>query len=339
MSEPLTELIRPGRELTAEKLREAIVDTMMQSIVAGPGILILRTGTQLVIEVAIDRVFPLLSTQPYFARPRGMCFDSNFVLYVADSIRDNILVFSSQFVSPEYWGSTGIDEGFLSGVLDVAFDGTHIYTADGTTRLQKWTKTGTWVASSGSTPAINSSVAALPGGPIYLARSSGTDSLVVKYNTSLDVIGSVGLYGSGTGQYSAPAAVGVDPSGAVYVADSGRKKIIKYNSAGTYQVEWSNSGSSNGEIVFPTGIAFDSLGDVFVIDGQNARVTVWSNTGVYKRQWGSSGFGNAEFIGPSGISIDVNNKVYVSDLSIGRITVFDTDGNFLSMFGAKGAFL
>lgn len=65
MNEALTELIRPGRELTAEALRNAIVDTMMDSIVAGPGILILRTGTQLVIQAENQNTIPVATWQPY----------------------------------------------------------------------------------------------------------------------------------------------------------------------------------------------------------------------------------------------------------------------------------
>ena len=57
--------------------------------------------------------------------------------------------------------------------------------------------------------------------------------------------------GTGDGQFFGPTGVSVDPSGNVFVADSGNNRVSKFNSWGGFLLKWGTSGSSNGQFNAP----------------------------------------------------------------------------------------
>lgn len=73
-----------------------------------------------------------------------------------------------------------------------------------------------------------------------------------------------------------PAGVALDTAGDVYVADSGKNRVVTLTAGSTTQTELPFIGLSR-----PHGVAVDTVGDVYVTDYYNNRVVKWvagSNT-------------------------------------------------------------
>jgi hypothetical protein len=58
-----------------------------------------------------------------------------------------------------------------------------------------------------------------------------------------------GSVGSGNGQFGYPRGVAIDPSGNVYVADTGNDRIQKFNSSGMYLSQWGTHGVGAGQFI------------------------------------------------------------------------------------------
>ena len=131
------------------------------------------------------------------------------------------------------------------------------------------------------------------------------------------------------GDLDDPAAVAIDPSGRVLVADSSHDRMQRYDSAGNWQVVFGrdvvsagpgNTGTEfeicsaaagdtckigstttafGGNFDFPTGVATDATGAIYVADSQNTRVQKLGAGLNFISAWGkdvsvSGGTGNYE---------------------------------------------
>ena len=144
--------------------------------------------------------------------------------------------------------------------------------------------------------------------------------------------------------FSDPSGVAVDSSGNVYVADSGNKRIQKFNSAGGFITKWGSSGSGDGQFSYPCGVAVDSSGNVYVADTSNQRIQKFNSSGGFITKWGSYGSGDGQFSNPYGVAVDSSGNVYVADSGNRRIQKFmlfnvadfDGDGRPISRFAGMG---
>src|SRR5262249_8598108 len=73
--------------------------------------------------------------------------------------------------------------------------------------------------------------------------------------------------------------------GNVFVDEPDR--IQKFDSTGTFLLQWGSLGSGDGQFDFPIGIAVDGSGNVFVADTGNFRIQKFDNTGTFLTKWGS----------------------------------------------------
>ena len=53
--------------------------------------------------------------------------------------------------------------------------------------------------------------------------------------------------------FDTPRGIAVDADGAVYVAETGRSRILKFDLAGVLVAEWGSEGSEDGELSGPGG--------------------------------------------------------------------------------------
>jgi tripartite motif-containing protein 71 len=146
--------------------------------------------------------------------------------------------------------------------------------------------------------------------------------------------------GSGNGQFSSPLGVAVNPgSGDLYVTDSTRNLVEKFDSSGSFEFSFGGAGTGPGQFTTPRGVAVDpGTGDVYVADLNNNRVEKFDSAGQFKLQFGSAGSGAGQFNHPNMVAIDTSNgDVYVTDLTNARVEKFDPDGNFLAQFGSAGS--
>lgn len=143
------------------------------------------------------------------------------------------------------------------------------------------------------------------------ARRKGNQ--VHKFSPDGELLMSLGIAGvSGKGHYffAEPCDVYVAPNGDIFVADghsaAGNNRIVKYNSAGEYLMEWGKTGSNPGEFRTPHSLAMDSNGLLYVGDRSNRRVQVFEQDGTFVTDY-------YQFGRPSGVFIDKNDHIYVAD--------------------------
>jgi tripartite motif-containing protein 71 len=147
-----------------------------------------------------------------------------------------------------------------------------------------------------------------------------------------------GSFGSGDGQFNAPAGIAADYSGTVYVADSGNHRIQVFDGeTGAFLDKWGTFGSGDGQFDNPTAVALSCYARAYVADTGNDRVQSFMTDGTFVTQWGSHGTGPSEFDGPRGVACDWNGNVYVADSGNHRIQKFSASGDFLREWGSQGS--
>lgn len=139
-----------------------------------------------------------------------------------------------------------------------------------------------------------------------------------------------GIRGSGSGEFSTPNGVAVDPSGNVWVSDGGNNRVQELSSAGTFEAAI-GFGVTDGSFTFetctttcqagyatsdlggfddPSDVAIDSSG-IYVTDLYNGRVEEFGLSSPFSpvRQIGGL------FDEPRHISTDAAGNVWVSDFT------------------------
>ncbi|MEO6992278.1 MAG: immunoglobulin domain-containing protein [Lacunisphaera sp.] len=151
-------------------------------------------------------------------------------------------------------------------------------------------------------------------------------------------------------RFVSPIAVGVDPSGNIYVSDGSGNNIRKVTPAGVVTT-WvgSNQGTAgsadgNGTSALfnsPNGLSFDSAGNGYVADTGNYVIRKITPAGVVTLLAGSvgnigsvDGTGSAAvFIEPTGTVVDDSGNVYVADFT--EIRKITPAGVVTSFVGAR----
>lgn len=282
----------------------------------------------------------LFSTQPgrtatgsdaVFNSPSAVAVDAARNLYVADTLNGTIRKIDTNDLVTTLAGVTGTFGSANGGGTNAQF-----YAPQG-------------IAVDGS-------------GVLYVADTANGTIRKVRTNALVTTFaGSAGVYnsfdGAGTNaNFFQPAALAVDNSGNVYVADSWNHTIRKITSAGvvsTIAGLAGYSGSIDGtgrkaRFNRPTGIALDSANNLFVTDSLNHIIrkvtpagqvsTVAGLPGV----WGSGdGNGNeARFFQPHGIIVDNQNNLFVTDSgnqTIRKIQLSGTNWVVSTVAGSSGS--
>src|SRR5262249_26457853 len=131
--------------------------------------------------------------------------------------------------------------------------------------------------------------------------------------------------------------VAVDPSGALYITDTGNHRIRKVGRdgivttfAGSGQVGGGGDGgpATNATMNAPSGIALDSAGNVYIADTNNHRVRKVSPAGGSSGVAGTGveGFGGdggpavgAQLDTPVGLATDAAGALYIADAGNNRV--------------------
>jgi sugar lactone lactonase YvrE len=142
--------------------------------------------------------------------------------------------------------------------------------------------------------------------------------------------------------FGEPNAVAVDPSGNIWVADSGHDQVVEFNSKREYVRQLGSEGSGPGQFKGIGGIATDASGDLYVTDTGNDRVEEFSPSGTLLQTFGSSAPGKGQLFSPGAVAIDSSGDVWVLKAPYyggpesGRVVEFSSSGEYLSQFGSKG---
>lgn len=224
----------------------------------------------------------------HFADPKGVAFDADGRIFVADCGNYRVQIFDSDGMwiarLGTGWGTGEYEFACPAGVaLD---DNGNIYVADGQ----------------------NHRIQIYDSSRVYMAT-----------------LGETGVSGSDNDHFNWPMDVAVDADGNIYVADLFNHRVQKFDSSLVWQMtlgETSVCGYDTSHFCEPYGVALDASGGLYVVDKFSPRVRVFDSSGVYRTSFGEWGIQVGQFRYPSGIDVDVDGNVYVADLYNHRIQKF-----------------
>jgi DNA-binding beta-propeller fold protein YncE len=127
-----------------------------------------------------------------------------------------------------------------------------------------------------------------------------------------------------------PYAVAVDPTGIMYVADSGGAVVHVFNLRTRDYSQFGAAGKDR-QLEKPIGLAL--LGDrIYVADSGLRQVCVFRKTGTFL-----FAFGREQLIRPAGIACRFpQGIIYVADAGRHTIEVFDRSGQYIRRMGSRG---
>ncbi|MER5175791.1 MAG: pYEATS domain-containing protein [Candidatus Nitrosocosmicus sp.] len=149
-----------------------------------------------------------------------------------------------------------------------------------------------------------------------------------------------GSQGIGNTQFNNPTSIALDPTGNVYVLDTGNNRIQKFDSDGNSLTSWPTNGTinSNTQTNNLQGIAVDFSGNVYQSGAISNKIFKYTTDGSFVKSWGSNGQEVGQFSNPTGIATySSGNNVYVIDFGNHRIQKFDSNGNFITKWGSQGS--
>jgi DNA-binding beta-propeller fold protein YncE len=228
-------------------------------------------------------------------------------------------------------GGRGAARGQFASARGVALDNQgNIYVADtGNSRIQKFSPTGEFLISIGSTGTglgqlrEPSGVAVDAEGNVYVTDS--VNHQLIKFDRDGGVLAQWG--GPPPGFYG-PRDVAIGPQGYLYVVDQGRTRIVVMDRSGNTITEWGKKGTGAGEFDDPTGVAVG--GDfVYIADLRNDRVQVFNLDGKFIRQWAVPEWQQQAFHNPDIVVDPQTRRVYVSSGATDEVLTFSEDGKRL----------
>ena len=125
-----------------------------------------------------------------------------------------------------------------------------------------------------------------------------------------------------------PRGFTIDNNGNIYIANTKKDKIFKYNANGNYITNIGVSGVGDGQLLGPSAVFVDNDGNLYVSDTGNNRVVVFDVDGNFLYNFGRLGENEGEFFSPAGIVVN-SDYVYIADMGNKRIQQFDLNGNYI----------
>lgn len=124
--------------------------------------------------------------------------------------------------------------------------------------------------------------------------------------------------------FYAPRDVAVARGGDVFVANTGRSRIERYDSSQRHVTGWGEHGSADGQFQEPLGVAVGGH-ELYVADYGNARIQVFNFDGRFLRSWPVAAWKGASISNRPALVVD-GDRVYVSDPVGDAVLVFSTRG-------------
>ena len=265
---------------------------------------------------------PATSARIYF--PYGLALDAKGNLYIADPNNYRI-----RMLAPNGTIST------------FAGNGKCCYAGDGgpATSAEIYFATGVAVDSAG-----NVYIADADNARIRMVDPSGTISTIA--GTGVSGFAGDGAAAAGA-RLSTPEGVAVDPSGNIYIADTGNSRIRILNAGGTISTSVGGAIGAGGLAVQaflskPSGVVRDSAGNTYVSDAGNQLVRKVTSTGLIASVagTGSAGFSGdggsataAQLSAPQQLALDRAGNLFIADSGNARIRKVDTAGNITTVAG------
>ncbi len=198
-------------------------------------------------------------------KPINSALDSEGNLYVADTMRKEVLVYGP---SGSFLRAFG--KGLEMKPVDVAIDGDYLYVLDLKNHDIKILdrKSGKLLETIGNDSdnkhllSMPISLDTDPKGSIYV--SNMTSGKIINLDRDGHLLGEFGKLGDGFGQFGRPKGLTVDDQGRIYVVDAAHQNVQIFNKDGRLLMFFGDPGLPFGSLNLPAGIAVTSEGiDLF----------------------------------------------------------------------------
>lgn len=171
----------------------------------------------------------------------------------------------------------------------------------------------------------------------YVVADTGNDH-VKKFDASGSLVWDVGGFGASTSplRFNDPRDIGIDSTGAVYVADTANVRIVKLDGAtGGFVTSW--KGPANDKIGSPIGLTVSLTDDqVYVADAGKKKVRVFDHTGNQVNAFGEDLVGGCAFSSIRDVDAGPSGNVYVANYLKNDILKMSSSGICLGSWGTKG---
>jgi sugar lactone lactonase YvrE len=141
---------------------------------------------------------------------------------------------------------------------------------------------------------------------------------------------SIGAAGDGPLQFEEPHSVAVGADGAMFIADTGNRRVQALDSSGHFRffIE-----GGEDRFVEPYDLVVTASGELVVLDSDQGWLYRFDAEG---NSLGRMGGPPAQFYHPRGLSIDAEDNLYVADTGGSRVVKMTLDGRILQIYGTRG---
>ncbi len=208
-----------------------------------------------------------------FKEPTGITVDESGNIYVADSGNKRIEIFSSE----GKYQSKVVTSATPTGL---AINGDTLYVIEGGTLIDEYEvyfgsyrKLGTF-GNTGENQLKNAKGIVYYNKKLYVSNTKlnhinryNVENNEGKYETRLGIES-----GPGNGEFKEPTGISVDPSGNLWVVDTGNSRVQEITTEGKYITQFGGAGVKEGQFTKPLGIVVSTANEPFVVDDGNNRI-------------------------------------------------------------------
>ncbi|KAB0671473.1 hypothetical protein F6V30_02520 [Oryzomonas sagensis] len=166
-------------------------------------------------------------------------------------------------------------------------------------------------------------------GKLYICDTQSPPSVIIvdfKNKTFNYLKGNTNL-----GRLKKPINLAVDKDGGLFVADSLRQEILRYDAAGNYI---GSIGKEN--LTKPVDVAVDDT-SIFVLDIKGNDIKVFDRkTGQFEKSIQKNTDGTPFLSLPTNLTVDSKGLIHVTNVGAGNVVTLDKDGHLINTFGKLG---